>query len=104
MGLTFDGNDSGQLQGVSTNFINAATVETDGVDVSADWNIPAGDMADFGVQLAYSQFLSYEIITVDGNGGTRDVVGSFNHDNFVRSMPREKVEPDCRLGAGQPQC
>ena len=81
-------NDSGQLQGVSTNFINAATVETDGVDVSADWNIPAGDKGDFGIQLAYSQFLSYEI--PDGNGGTRDVVGSFNHDNFVRSMPEKK--------------
>ena len=81
-------NDSGQLQGVSTNFINAATVETDGVDVSADWNISAGDKGDFGLQLAYSQFLSYEI--PDGNGGTRDVVGSFNHDNFVRSMPEKK--------------
>ena len=81
-------NDSGQLQGVSTNFINAATVETDGVDVSADWNIPAGDMGDFGVQLAYSHFLSYEI--PDGNGGVTDVVGSFNHDNFVRSMPEKK--------------
>ena len=81
-------NDSGQLQGVSTNFINAATVETDGVDVSADWNIPAGDMGDFGVQLAYSHFLSYEI--PDGNGGETDVVGSFNHDNFVRSMPQKK--------------
>ena len=79
---------TGQLAGVSTNFINAATVETDGVDVSADWNIPAGDMGDFGIQLAYSQFLSYEI--PDGNGGTRDVVGSFNHDNFVRSMPEKK--------------
>jgi iron complex outermembrane receptor protein len=81
-------NDSGQLQGVSTNFINAASVETDGFDVSADWNLPAGDAGDFGVQLAYSRFNSYEI--PDGNGGSRDVVGSFNHDNFVRSMPEAK--------------
>jgi iron complex outermembrane receptor protein len=80
--------DSGQLQGVSTNFINAATVDTDGFDISADWNLPAGDAGDFGVQLAYSRFNSYEI--PDGNGGTRDVVGSFNHDNFVRSMPEAK--------------
>lgn len=80
--------DTGQLIGVSTNFINAATVETDGFDVSADWNLPAGDAGDFGVQLAYSRFNSYEI--PDGNGGTRDVVGSFNHDNFVRSMPEAK--------------
>ena len=81
-------NDSGQLQGVSTNFINAATVDTDGFDVSADWNLPAGDAGDFGVQLAYSRFNSYEI--PDGNGGRRDVVGSFNHDNFVRSLPEAK--------------
>lgn len=80
--------DAGQLLGVSTNFINAATVDTDGFDVSADWNLPAGDAGDFGVQLAYSRFNSYEI--PDGNGGTRDVVGSFNHDNFVRSMPEAK--------------
>ena len=80
--------DTGQLIGVSTNFINAATVDTDGFDVSADWNLPAGDAGDFGVQLAYSRFNSYEI--PDGNGGTRDVVGSFNHDNFVRSMPEAK--------------
>ena len=38
--------------------------------------------------MAYSHFLGYEI--PDGNGGTRDVVGSFNHDNFVRSMPQKK--------------
>ena len=80
--------ESGQLQGVSTNFFNAATVETDGIDFSADWNIPAGEKGDFGVQLAYSHFLSYEI--PDGNGGTRDVVGLFNHDNFARSMPQKK--------------
>ena len=80
--------DAGHLLGVSTNFINAATVDTDGFDVSADWNLPAGDAGDFGVQLAYSRFNSYEI--PDGNGGTRDVVGSFNHDNFVRSMPEAK--------------
>ena len=81
-------NDSGQFQGMSISFINAPTVKTDGVDISADWNIPAGDKGDFGLQFAYSHFLSYEI--PDGNGGTRDVVGSFNHDNFVRSMPQKK--------------
>ena len=35
-----------------------------------------------------ANYYSYEI--PDGNGGTRDVVGSFNHDNFVRSMPEKK--------------
>jgi len=79
---------NGVLNGMQVSYINAATVDTDGIDVSADWNIPAGDAGDFGVQLAYSRFNSYEI--PDGNGGTRDVVGSFNHDNFVRSLPEAK--------------
>jgi len=79
---------NGVLNGMQVSYINAATVDTDGIDVSADWNIPAGDAGDFGVQLAYSRFNSYEI--PDGNGGKRDVVGSFNHDNFVRSLPEAK--------------
>ena len=80
-------NDPGQLQGVSTNFFNAASVETDGIDFSADWNIPASKRGDFGSRLAYSNFLSSEI--PDGNGRTRDVVGSFNHDKFVCSIPKK---------------
>ena len=80
--------EQGQLAGVSTNFINAASVETDGFDVSADWNLPAGDMGDFGMQLAYSKFMSYEIPA--SGGGTQDVVGRFNFNNFVRSMPEAK--------------
>lgn len=79
---------NGVLNGMQVSYINAATVDTDGIDVSADWNIPAGDAGDFGVQLAYSRFNSYEI--PDGNGGKKDVVGSFNHDNFVRSLPEAK--------------
>ena len=83
--------DTGTLIGVSTDFINAANVETDGFDVSADLNVPAGDAGDFGFQLAYSQFNSYEIPdTRTGRSGPRDVVGLFNHDNFVRSMPKAK--------------
>ena len=79
--------DSGQLQGVSTNFVNAASVETDGIDFSADWNIPASKRGDFGSRLLYSHFLSAEI--PDGNGRTGDVVGSFNHDKCVCSMPKQ---------------
>jgi iron complex outermembrane receptor protein len=83
--------DTGTLIGVSTNFLNASNVETDGFDVSADLNVPAGDAGDFGFQLAYSQFNSYEIPdTRTGRSGPRDVVGLFNHDNFVRSMPKAK--------------
>jgi iron complex outermembrane receptor protein len=73
---------------MKVSYINAASVETDGYDVAADWNLPAGDMGDFGLQLSLSRFLSYEI--PDGSGGLQDVVGSFNHNNFVRSLPETK--------------
>ena len=79
---------NGVLNGMQVAYINAATVETDGIDVAADWSVSAGDAGEFGLQLAYSRFMSYEI--PDGAGGVRDVVGSFNHDNFVRSMPESK--------------
>ena len=79
---------NGVLNGMKVSYINAASVETDGYDVAADWNLPAGDMGDFGLQLSLSRFLSYEI--PDGSGGLQDVVGSFNHNNFVRSLPETK--------------
>ena len=77
----------GALSGVDVSFINAAKVNTDGVDVAVDWNIPAGGAGDFGLRLAASQFFKYEIPSANG---TKDVVGLFNHDNFVRSMPKTK--------------
>ena len=77
----------GALSGVDVSFINAAKVNTDGVDVAVDWNIPAGGAGDFGLRLAATQFFKYEIPTANG---TKDVVGLFNHDNFVRSMPKTK--------------
>ena len=79
---------SGTLNGLQVSYINAASVDTDGFDFNLDWNLPAGDMGDFGMQLAYSKFLSYEIPAA--GGGTQDVVGRFNYDNFVRSMPEAK--------------
>jgi iron complex outermembrane receptor protein len=77
----------GVLNGVGVSFINAAKVNTDGIDVAVDWNIPAGGAGDFGLRLAATQFFKYEIPTANG---TKDVVGLFNHDNFVRSMPKTK--------------
>ena len=77
----------GVLNGMLVSYINAAKVNTDGVDVAVDWNIPAGGAGDFGLRLAATQFFKYEIPTASG---TKDVVGLFNHDNFVRSMPKTK--------------
>ena len=87
----------GQLQGVLVNYINAETVNTDGIDVSLDWAIPTNS-GQFGVSVMATHFLSYEIPCsgpnergCTGASGTQDLVGYFNYDNFVRSIPDTKI-------------
>jgi len=89
---------TGQLAGVRTNYINASTVETDGIDVAFDWFVPTDGFGQFGFNVTATHFLSYEIPCVaanargcDGPGGTEDVAGFFNFDTFVRSIPETKV-------------
>ncbi len=86
--IRVDGPDS-QLAGVNANYINAANVDTDGFDLTANWLIASGSAGDFSMQLTGTHFLSYEI--PDPSGGSRDVVGLFNHDNFARSIPETKA-------------
>ena len=81
--------DNSQLAGVNVDYINAAFVDTDGLDLNANFTYLTNSMGDFGVRLSATHFLSYEIPTA--SGGTRDAVGFFNHDNFARSLPETKV-------------
>lgn len=88
---------SGALSGINVDYLNASQVDTDGIDITADWSIPSS-VGDFALQLSATRFLSYEIPCAGSNArgctgatGTQDVVGFFNFDNFVRSMPETKV-------------
>ena len=78
-----------QLAGINVNYINAATVDTDGLDIAASYIYDTRSAGSFGANLEATHFLSYEI--PDPQGGTRDVVGLFNHDNFARSIPETKM-------------
>ena len=87
-----------QLQGIITNYINASSVETDGIDLAVDWRLPSGRAGQFGAHLTATHFLSYVIPCTAPNrrgcagaSGTQDVVGFFNYDTFVRSMPATKL-------------
>jgi iron complex outermembrane receptor protein len=89
--------DAGTLNGVNVQYINAQKVDTDGIDVSADWTIYS-DMGEIGLSLAATRFLSYEIPCAGANArgctgatGTQDVAGYFNYDNFARSIPETKI-------------
>ena len=86
-----------QLQGVVTDYINAANVDTDGIDVAVDWFVPT-NFGQFAFNVTATHFLSYEIPCTGANNrgctdatGTEDVAGFFNFDNFARSIPETKV-------------
>ncbi|MFK8021043.1 MAG: TonB-dependent receptor plug domain-containing protein [Pseudomonadales bacterium] len=80
--------DNSQLVGINANYINAATVDTDGLDIAVNYIHPT-DIGDFGIHFTGTRTLSYEI--PDPAGGVQDVAGLFNHDNFARSIPETKA-------------
>tara|TARA_B110000014_G_scaffold9059_1_gene6313 strand:- start:280 stop:2916 length:2637 start_codon:yes stop_codon:yes gene_type:complete len=77
----------GTLVGVTTNYFNAASVDTNGFDFEASYMIDSsmGEL-DFGLNIMH--MLKYEI---PAGSGSKDVVGQFNFDNFARSMPETKM-------------
>jgi iron complex outermembrane receptor protein len=79
-----------QLAGIDVDYINAASVDTDGLDVAATYTIPTDSMGEFGLNFTGTHFLSYEIPNANGKG-TRDVAGFFNYNNFARSIPETKL-------------
>ena len=78
-----------QLAGINVNYINAAAVDTDGLDIAASYSFDTSAAGSFGLNFEATQFFSYEI--PDPQGGTQDVVGLFNQDNFARSIPEIKA-------------
>ncbi|MCS5594000.1 MAG: TonB-dependent receptor [Porticoccaceae bacterium] len=91
---------SGQLIGVTTNYFNAASVSTDGLDLEVNYNFPESSIGDLSLTFDASHFLSYEIPL---GGQTTDVLGLFNHDNFARSLPKTKANTSLRWETGAHQ-
>lgn len=86
-------NSTGSLIGVTTNYFNAAEVETSGFDLEASYLFPITDFGDMSIDFAATHMLNYEIPVA---GVTKDVVGLFNHDNFARSLPETKANTTFR--------
>jgi iron complex outermembrane receptor protein len=87
----------GTLIGVTTNYINAAQVDTDGLDFAVDYYLPVSDFGDMGISFSAMHMLSYEIPV---NGVATDVSGFFNHDNFARSLPETQANTTFRWSKG----
>ena len=87
----------GTLIGITTNYKNAAEVNTDGYDIEASYSIDSRiGQIELGMNRAH--MLSYEIPAT--GGGMKSVLGLFNHDNFARSLPETKTILSASLNNG----
>jgi len=76
---------AGLLSAIQVDYFNSSSVKVEGIDFESMWTITD----DFNLTLNASHFLSYEL-TKD-NGEVVEAAGSFNHDNFARSLPETKA-------------
>ena len=78
----------GTLIGVTTKYFNAANVDTNGIDIEINYSFDT-DLGLLNIGMRGTHILKYEI--PGASGGSKDVVGLFNHDNFARSLPETKI-------------
>lgn len=76
---------AGQLIGINTRYFNSSNVKVDGLDLEVDWNLSDS----ITMRANMSHFLRYDLTLTDGS--TIEAAGSFNHDNFARSIPETKA-------------
>lgn len=78
---------AGQILRIDTNYVNAPSVETDGVDVSALYAFSGTGANQWSLSADLTYINQYTIQTIAG-GPKRDVAGSRNFRTFARSLPK----------------
>ncbi len=81
---------NGTLQLVRLSFINASSVKTQGIDVTARYTLDT-DIGTFNVNAAWTHISKYDIRLAPGSA-VLDGVNSVNFNNLGRSLPRDRVE------------
>jgi outer membrane receptor protein involved in Fe transport len=85
---------SGDISRIIVPFINAPTVETDGLDIAASYSIDMAGGSQFSLGLDASYMFSYDIAGVPGVVGgevmnvTIDAVGNRNESNIGSPLPQ----------------
>jgi iron complex outermembrane receptor protein len=87
----------GTLTGVTTNYFNASSVDTNGFDIEMSYGMDTA-IGEMLLGLNASHMLQYKIPVA---GVATDVVGLFNHDNFARSLPETKMVLSALLQSGK---
>jgi iron complex outermembrane receptor protein len=77
---------NGTLVGITASYFNASEINASGMDVQAEYKFDTS-LGQASVAYDMAHIMEYEIPVA---GVMKDVVGSFNHDNFARSMPETK--------------
>lgn len=82
--------EAGQVLRVDTNYINAPSVETDGLDIAAayEFNGVSGDAWALSADVTY---INKYVIQETSNAIAHDVSGSRNFRTFARSLPKWKT-------------
>ena len=76
---------SGQLQNITSFFINTGKVETDGLDLALDYVLPSTSFGKMNLGLNISYVTSFDVTNTDGS--TFDGLGNRNFSNQFSSMP-----------------
>jgi len=82
--------EAGQILRVDTNYVNAPTVETDGLDISAAYEFDGAYGDDWALSADMTYINKYVIQEALG-AVARDVSGSRNFRTFARSLPKWKT-------------
>lgn len=79
--------EAGQILRIDTNYVNAPSVETDGLDFAATYSFDISANSELSVS-ADVTFINKYIIQETPGGVRRDVSGSRNFRTFARSLPK----------------
>ncbi|MFT2089565.1 TonB-dependent receptor plug domain-containing protein [Paraglaciecola sp. 2405UD69-4] len=77
--------EAGLLSAIEVDYFNSSSVKVKGIDIESVWKLNN----QFNLAFNASHFLTYEL-TKD-NGEVVEAAGSFNYDNFARSLPEDKA-------------
>ncbi|MGH8235858.1 MAG: TonB-dependent receptor plug domain-containing protein [Steroidobacteraceae bacterium] len=89
----------GNVRVINSFFINAGSVETDGIDFGLDQQLPRFAIGDVALSLQASYIDRFEI-KVSDDSPAQDIVGSRNFRNPFRSLPQWRANASVRWSLG----
>lgn len=80
----------GQLREITLNYINTGSVETQGIDFSANYDLDLAAMGDLTLGFDSTYVATFDIVAIDGQPAI-DGAGSYNSANAFKAMPQVRA-------------